>query len=142
MLAEQAEGERTVAGEGRLLVRQRRRRAEQLRRDAEAAARRGDWVSAIADRFRALARAVADREIVPVLPGTTAHEFARSAAAPFPAEAEALGDAAIAFDEVRYLSRPGGPEAYQSLVALDDRIAAARPARDLVAAGAAMEPPR
>lgn len=134
---------RSAAAPGALFGDEDVRDAAQLRRDAEAAAARGDWVTAIADRFRAVARAVADRELVPVLPGTTAHEFARGAVRPFPAEAAALAEAASAFDAVRYLSQPGSEAAYRSLAALDDRLRAARSA--LAAAGAApapVEPPR
>jgi len=105
-----------------------RRDAARLRADAAAAAARGDWVTAIADRFRALARAIGDREVVAVLPGTTAREFAASAARAFPAETEALATASTAFDRVRYLSEPGDEAAYAAIVALDDRIASTRPA--------------
>lgn len=104
-----------------------RRSAAQLRADADAAARRGDWVTAIADRFRALARSVADREVVAVLPGTTAREFAVGAARAFPGEAGALAAAAVAFDAVRYLSEPGEEASARSLAELDARIAASTP---------------
>ncbi len=117
-----------------------RRSAGDLRRDAADAASRGDWVAAIADRFRALARSVADREVIAVLPGTTAHAFAASAADPFPDERAALAAAADAFDAVRYLERAGDEAQYRAIVGLDDRIAAATPALDGAAAGTATAP--
>lgn len=124
---------RRSAGGGAVLGVDDRRSADRMRRDAAAAARRGDWVTAIADRFRALARAIADREVVTVLPGTTAHEVAIAAGIPFPDETEALSAAAAAFDEVRYLSKPGDEARYVAVVALDERIAASRPAATSVA---------
>lgn len=99
----------------------------ELRRDAEEAARRQDWVAAIRDRFRAMARDLADRDLVAVLPGTTAREFARDAGESFPAETQPLRDAADVFDDVRYLSLPGDEARYRSLAALDQRLASARP---------------
>ena len=47
-----------------------------MRRDAAAAASRGDYATAIAELFRALARGLAERTIVTVTPGTTARGFA------------------------------------------------------------------
>jgi hypothetical protein len=110
-----------------------RRSAARLRADADAAARRGDWVTAIADRFRALARAAADCEVVTVLPGTTAREFAASAALAFPGEAQSLASAAIAFDSVRYLSAPGDEASARALADLDDRITASTPVLETAA---------
>jgi len=119
-----------------------RRTARQLRRDAERAAAAGDWARAIADRYRAVARALDERTIVPALPGTTAHGFARSAGRLFPIEAEALEAAADRFDGVRYLDRTGSADDYALVRALDDRLAAApspvgalAAADELVAAG-------
>ena len=118
---------RRSADAGALFGDDDRRTAAQLRSSADAAARRGDWVTAIADRFRALARAVADREVVAVLPGTTAREFAVNASVAFPAEASRLADAAAAFDAVRYLSEPGNEASARSLAELETRLAASTP---------------
>ena len=118
---------RRSAAAGELFGDDDRRDAAQLRSDAAAAAARGDWVTAIADRFRALARAIGDRELVAVLPGTTAREFAAGAAVAFPAEVGPLAAASTTFDRVRYLSEPGDEAGYAAIVALDDRIAATRP---------------
>ncbi len=105
-----------------------RRSASRLRADAAAAAKRGDWTSATADAFRAVARAAAERETVLVVPGLTAHGFAARAGTAFPDEAEELDAAAAAFDTVRYLGASGTEEGYRRIEALDTRIEAARPA--------------
>lgn len=101
------------------------RTAKRLRRDAEKAATAEDWPVAIAERFRAIARALDERTIVAVLPGTTGHGFSRTAGQAFPTYAAELSAAADAFDEVRYLGRPGNPEAYAQVRALDEALAAA-----------------
>ena len=46
---------------------------------------------------------------------------------PFPSEREALHDAAVAFDDVRYLGRAGTAELYRALAGTDDRLRALRP---------------
>lgn len=102
-----------------------RRTARHLRRDAERWAAAGDWARAIADRYRAVARALDERTLVPALPGTTAHGFARAAGRVFPAETAALEAAADRFDGVRYLDRPGTADDYAHVRALDDRLEAA-----------------
>ena len=102
-----------------------RRTARQLRRDAERWAAAGDWARAIADRYRAVARALDERTLVAALPGTTAHGFAGAAGRVFPAEAAALEAAADRFDGVRYLDRPGTADDYALVRALDDRLEAA-----------------
>lgn len=102
-----------------------RRTARQLRRDAERSAATGDWARAIADRYRAVARALDERTLVPALPGTTAHGFARAAGRVFPTEATALESAADRFDGVRYLDRAGTADDYALVRALDERLDAA-----------------
>ncbi|MFV0374945.1 DUF4129 domain-containing protein [Microbacterium sp.] len=104
------------------------RPSEEIRADARAAAERGDWDNAIVLRFRALARALAERTVIDPEPGTTVHRFARSAATAFPAERAALERGADTFDDVRYLRRPGTPDGYRSVADLDDRLARATPA--------------
>lgn len=103
------------------------RTAEELRADARSAAARDDWDSAIVVRFRALARGLAERTVVDPEPGATVHRFARAATRAFPAEGPALARGADAFDDVRYLRRPGTAAAYRDIADLDDRIAAATP---------------
>jgi hypothetical protein len=57
------------------------------------------------------------------------HAFARSAARVFPPLADRLEDAAAAFDDVRYLRRPGTGDLYRLVASVDDDVAAARPAQ-------------
>lgn len=103
------------------------RTAARLRRDAAQAARGGDWALAIAEQFRALSRALADRTVVSIAPGTTAHSVGRNAATVFPVFGDRLESAATSFDRVRYLEGTGTREEYEALVALDREIGSARP---------------
>lgn len=109
------------------------RTADELRRSAAAAARAQDWVLAIEEQFRAIAVALDERTLVAVTPGTTATDFATRAGVVAPAEAAALREAARAFDDVRYLDRPGSEAVYQQLVALDQGLQQVRPAVAAVA---------
>lgn len=104
------------------------RSAAELRRDATALATKGEWDAAIVLRFRALARGCLERGVVDPPPGATVHAFARAAAGAFPSLAGRLEDAATAFDDVRYLRRPGTAELYRLVAGVDDAVAAARPA--------------
>lgn len=104
------------------------RSADLLRRDAEAAAAAQDWDAAVVLRFRAIARLLSERVIVDPAPGATAQAFAREAARAFPASAARLRAAAGVFDDVRYLRRPATGATYRTVAALDDELAAARPA--------------
>lgn len=112
------------------------RSAAQLRDDAERAAAAGDWNDAVVLRFRALARGLVERTVVDPAPGSTVHSFARSASAAFPAHTQALEDAASAFDDVRYLRRPGTPELYHLVADVDAAVVATRPlwAKDAIGA--------
>lgn len=103
------------------------RSAADIRAAAERAAAGGDHATAIAEMFRAIARGLAERTVLTVTPGTTAHDFASRAAAAFPASAGALVSAATAFDEVRYLGRDGSGEKYAALDALERELRASRP---------------
>lgn len=105
-----------------LLGERDRRTARQLRRDAERAAGAANWTLAIAERYRAIARALDERTIVTALPGTTAHGFARAAARQFPEHGAQLEAAADRFDGVRYLDRPGTADDYAVVRALDEAI--------------------
>jgi Domain of unknown function (DUF4129) len=104
-----------------------RRTADDMRRAGHAAALRGDWSLAIEEAFRAIARALVERTVLAVTPGTTAHDFAGRAAVAFPAEREALAAAAATFDQVRYLGRTGTEQGYRTLGELDRALAAAQP---------------
>ena len=85
------------------------RTAAQLRADADAAAARGDWRSAVIDRFRAVVRSLEERVVLDVRPGRTADEAAAVAGLRFPAEADALRRGARLFDDVCYGDAPAGP---------------------------------
>jgi hypothetical protein len=104
------------------------RDAAGIRRAAERAAAAGDYTTAIAELFRSIARGFAERTLVSTYPGTTAREFARRAAAVFPAETERLTSAALDFDGVRYLERVGTAEQWAAMVALEQKLRSARPA--------------
>lgn len=104
-----------------------RRSAAELRRDAAAAAARGDHTAAVLDAFRALARGLQERTVVTMLPGTTAHEFSGHASSAFPDLGHAFATAADGFDSVRYAGAAGSPELYRSITDLDATVARRSP---------------
>lgn len=104
------------------------RSAADLRAASVAAARAGDWTTAIEERFRAIAMECVERTIIGMLPGTTAGELARLLGSVFPDHAGRLRRGARLFDGVRYLDEPGRAADYEELVALDEEIRALRPA--------------
>lgn len=105
------------------------RPASELRRDAEAHAAAGDWDAAIADRFRALARSLEERDVLEPLPGLTARALAGIAAEFFPDHSAGAHAGAAHFDDVRYLRRPGTAGMYAEVAAVDDAIARSRPVK-------------
>ncbi len=107
-----------------------------LRRAADVAAASGDYATAIAEGFRAIARGLAERTIVTTFPGTTAHGFAQRAALSFPASSGALALCADAFDGVRYLGSAGSESDWLATRALETELQTARPVRDTEFAGA------
>lgn len=102
------------------------RSAAQLRADAERSARAGDWDEATILRFRALARGLLERDLIDPSPGATAQAIAREVSSVFPAETDPVRNAAVSFDDVRYLRRPATQERYSELAATDDRLCALR----------------
>ncbi len=118
---------RSAAG-GDLFGENDTRTAERMRADAAAAAARGDYSTAIAECYRSIARGLAERTIVTVLPGTTASGVAQAAAAVFPELRARLVGAASDFDGVRYLGRDGTGEQYESMAALGAAVRQSRPA--------------
>ncbi|MET0991913.1 MAG: DUF4129 domain-containing protein [Lacisediminihabitans sp.] len=106
-----------------------------MRRAAADAAAREDYRLAIEEQFRSIARGLAERTVLTVSPGTTAHAFAARAGAAFPALAGRLESAAETFDGVRYLGRPGTLDGYLALTALDAELRTARPLLDIAVAG-------
>lgn len=117
---------RRVTGE--LFGEREDRGSVELRREAASLAAAGAWSDALVVRFRALARALAERGVLETAPGTTVHAFARAASAPFPAFATELESAAAAFDDVRYLRRPGTQELYERVANVDDALMSRHPA--------------
>ncbi|WP_104193162.1 DUF4129 domain-containing protein [Cryobacterium sp. Y82] len=104
------------------------RSSSEMRTAADAAASRGDWSLACEEVFRALARGLAERTVLSVTPGTTAHDFAARAQLAFPAFGRALALAADTFDRVRYLEQVGLEPDYRALAALEAELRAAAPA--------------
>ena len=109
------------------------RSASEMRTAAEAAASAGDYSLATTEMFRAVARGLAERTVLTTSPGTTAHDFGARAGRAFPDRAEALQDAAAAFDDVRYLDREGTQSRYREVAALERALRTARPVLESVA---------
>jgi hypothetical protein len=129
---------RRVAGPRAVLADDDRRTAAELRASADAAAGRGDWAAAVADRFRAVVRSLEERTVLDEQPGRTAHEAVEAAGLRLPAHAADLHAAGRLFDDVVYGDRVPGAGDDATLRELDGRVAAARPAppAGLVAPGA------
>lgn len=103
------------------------RGSAEIRKSAKQAAADGDWPTAIAEMFRAIARGLAERALVRISPGTTATGFARRAGDEFRTERTELVHAAELFDQVRYLGHPGSADAFAAVEALEGRLRGARP---------------
>lgn len=102
------------------------RTAAQLRAAADAAAARGDWPTAVAERFRAIVRALEDRTVLDIRPGRTAQEAAADAGARLAEQTGALTRAATTFDGVVYGHHTAGPSDDAALRSLDAQLARAR----------------
>ncbi|MEJ8283522.1 DUF4129 domain-containing protein [Curtobacterium citreum] len=107
------------------------RSARELLDAARSAIRRGDWSAAVLDGFRATARGLGERDLVPDVPGATARTIAARAAVPFPAEAAALDGAATAFDAVRYLGLDADEATARRVLDTEHAVRQARPARSV-----------
>lgn len=118
---------RRVGGPGSVLADDDRRTAADLRSAADAAAARGDWAGAVADRFRAVVRGLEERAVLDERPGRTAHEAVADAGLRLPALAGDLQAAGRLFDDVVYGERTPGAGDDALLRELDSRVAAARP---------------
>ena len=103
------------------------RTAAQLRDAAEQAAAREDFADAIADMFRSIAKGLAERTLVSMTPGTTAHGFAVQAARVLPDHRAEFENSADIFDLVRYARKPAIRQQYEQLRALEARLRAAKP---------------
>jgi uncharacterized protein HemX len=95
------------------------------RHNGEQAAKGGDWQEAIRERFRAVIAVLDEQSLLPERKDRTADEAARDAGELLPEHAEALRDAARAFDEVEYGEYLGTPEGYAVISAVDDAIGSA-----------------
>lgn len=118
---------RRLARAGSVLDADDRRSAAELRAAADAAAARGDWAAAVADRFRALVRSLEDRTVLDERPGRTAHEAVEAAGLRLPAHARDLRSAGRLFDDVVYGDVVPGAADDAALRELDARLAATRP---------------
>ncbi len=107
------------------------RSAARMRQDAERAAADGDYATAIAELFRAIARGLAEREVLTTFPGTTATDFAARGGVVFPAQAERLVIAGGVFDGVRYLDRDGTAEQFAEMASLERDLRNARASLEL-----------
>ncbi|MBI4942258.1 MAG: DUF4129 domain-containing protein [Actinobacteria bacterium] len=93
---------------------------------ADEAAARGDWRTAVVERFRAVVRELEERAVLVPQPGRTADEAAAEAARWLPALDVPLRSAARLFDDVRYGDRPADAAGDAALRALDEQVVAAR----------------
>jgi len=104
------------------------RTAAQLRAAADAAAREGDWSTAVLERFRAVVRDLEERAVLDERPGRTAHEATLDAGARLPDVADALVAGGALFDDVAYGGRRATPADDARLRDLVTAVVAARPA--------------
>lgn len=109
------------------------RTAAAHRAEAAAALGAGRFDEAVVAGFRAVARASTERTLLDDVPGRTAHEVAVALGPFFPAERAALAEASGAFDRVRYGHLPADEAAARQVVATDARVAASRPALEVLA---------
>ncbi|QRY52268.1 DUF4129 domain-containing protein [Mycolicibacterium septicum] len=111
---------RTARGADQALFGSQELSAAQHRSIAEQYAAQGDWAAAIRHRVRALARGLEETGVLDAVPGRTATELARDAAAVLPALSTELFSAANTFNDVTYGERPGTESAYRAIAALDE----------------------
>ncbi|GGF14389.1 DUF4129 domain-containing protein [Subtercola lobariae] len=117
-----------------------RRTSAQLRASAAAAASAGDFLTAIEEIYRSIARRQAERTVIRVSPGTTARDFALRAGVAYPAAADRLAAAAAEFDSVRYLGGRATRSGYEQLAALEADLRDKPPAElETVGAGGAAD---
>ncbi|HLS44053.1 MAG TPA: DUF4129 domain-containing protein [Ornithinicoccus sp.] len=103
--------------------------AAAYRERAATASRDGRWDDVLLDSYRAIAAATDERALLDESPGTTAHEIAVGLRAPFPDHADAVLQAADAFDTVCYGGGHASREQAERVRDLDRTLARARPAR-------------
>lgn len=94
----------------------------QHRATAESYAAQGDWTAAIRHRLRAVARQLEETGTLQPSAGRTANELATDTGLALPQLNSELRQAATAFNDVTYGKRPGTPDTYQMITALDDQL--------------------
>ncbi|WP_448059566.1 DUF4129 domain-containing protein [Cellulomonas hominis] len=119
--ARRSRGPGAVLGPGEV------RTADDLRRAADDAAAAGRWEQAVADRFRAVVRALEERTVLDERPGRTAHEAVEAARARLPGAADDLRRAGRLFDGVVYGDARASAADDAALRDLDRRVAQSRP---------------
>ncbi len=112
--------------------------AEQYRTLAEAAAARGEWRTAVRERFRSLVRALEARTILDPRPSRTALEVATLAGRLMPGHQDELSSAAGVFSDIEYGDAVATAEHYARLTALETSIVSGADRVDLAAAEAAL----
>ncbi|OBA99850.1 hypothetical protein A5662_01365 [Mycobacteriaceae bacterium 1482268.1] len=111
--------------------------ASQHRATAEQYAAQGEWAAAIRHRLRAVARQLEEDGVLNPVPGRTATELAKDAAAAVPGLSDELAQAATAFNDVTYGERPGTEPAYRMIADLDDHLQSRGPAKATASSAAA-----
>ena len=111
-----------------------RRTAAEHRAAADAAAGRGDWSTAVVERYRAVVAGLEERGVLDPRPGRTADEAAAEGGSALPGVAHDLGIGAVLFDRVRYGGRSATPADDGTLRRLDDAVRATRRPSAVVAA--------
>ncbi|KRE50333.1 hypothetical protein ASG92_08530 [Arthrobacter sp. Soil736] len=113
--------------------------AAAYRRQAAAAAARGDWPAAVVDQFRALVRSAEDRAVLEPQPGRTADEAAEQLSRVFRPAAGRLAEAARVFDSVRYGSSSAEAADHAAMADLDSTLDSLTPTyADSASAGLAV----
>lgn len=105
------------------------RSARELADAARHALDAGDWDAAVLDGYRAVARGLGERDLVPDVPGATARAIASRGAVHLPDVADRLADAATAFDDVRYLGRRADEPRACAVLDTERAVRAMRPVR-------------
>lgn len=103
----------------------------ELRSAARAAAASGDFALAASEQFRALARSLADRTVIVLRPGSTAHHVEFQAANAYPDETHALTRAASVFDRARYFDADVSEAEWRAIAELDERLDGCTPTTKL-----------
>lgn len=102
--------------------------AAELTARADAAARAGDYATAVVERFRAVIRDLDERGVLQDRPGLTAHEAVLAATQVLPGAGEGLARGGRLFDDARYGHAVPDASADAELRALAEHVAHLRPA--------------